>query len=220
MILSSHSDGSNLTGETTNRLSANDLYRLKREAPELFDNARHVLLLGCYSMTKAHHRSWRYDLFPNASLLAGFGLKAPSRFDNTSANFVRQVMGKAQELDQQLAQAGRALDPAYLDSAFRSLRAFTTGTYPGVVDYCYTMIEGQPGAFNRPCDETWKDLYSKKNQMRDYWSIDPQRPPRRDPPIGGGELRDFYNVLQSACLAQETDSEKNDWKNKIGRAHV
>ena len=43
------------------------------------------------------------------SVLAGFGLKAPSRFDNTSANFVRQVMGKAQELDKQLAQAGLVL---------------------------------------------------------------------------------------------------------------
>ncbi|WP_214679938.1 hypothetical protein, partial [Escherichia coli] len=90
VILSSHSDGSNLTGETSNRLSANEMVRLNQEEPELFGHARHVLLMGCYGMSRPHHEAWRHDLFPNASLLAGFGEKAPSRFDHTSAKFIRE----------------------------------------------------------------------------------------------------------------------------------
>lgn len=211
VILSSHSDGSNLTGETANRLSANDLYKLRLEEPSLFDSARHVLLMGCYNLTKPNHQAWRYDLFPNASLLAGFGLKAPSRFNNTSASFIRQVMGKAQELDVKLAESGKPLDPGYLTAAFKSLSSFTTSAHPGVVDYCYTMVEGQPGTFAHDCNSQWSELYQRKNVMRDYWSL---VSPREDPPSeGGGELRAFYNTLQAACPARETPSEMNDWKN-------
>jgi hypothetical protein len=211
MILSSHSDGSNLTGETANRLSSNDLYKLKQMEPALFDSARHVLLLGCYTMTKPNHHSWRYDIFPRASLLAGFGDKAPSRFDNTSANFIRQVLGKAQSLDQQMAASGRALDPAALAQAFRSLDAVTTGAHPGVIDYCYSMVEGQPGAWSHDCNQQWKDLYQKKAMMKPYWDL---TSPKEDPPTeAGGDLRVFYNMLQEACPAKDTPSERDDWKN-------
>jgi hypothetical protein len=206
VVFSSHADGSNLTGETTNRLSANELSRLKQEQPFLFDSARHVLLLGCYNMTKPNHRSWRYDLFPNASMLAGFGVKAPSRFDQKSSNFIRQTMGTADKLDREMAGAGRLLDARYLDKVFKSLNTFTTTNHPGVIDYCGAISEGQPETFTRDCDTQWADIYEKKRLLEDYWSL---IAPREDPPtVSGGALRTFYNALQAACPATETPSER------------
>jgi|GEM_PF-5213139 len=208
IIFSSHADGSNLTGETTNRLSSNELTRLKQEQPSLFDSPRHVLLLGCYNMTKPNHRSWRNDLFPKASMIAGFGIKAPSRFDQKSSNFIRQTMGTADRLDREMVLAGKPLDPQYLDGIFKSLNTFTTAKHPGVIDYCYSVTEGQPETFTRNCDVQWRDLYEKKGKMQAYWSL---TEPREDPPtVSGGDLRNFYNTLQAACPAEETPSERND----------
>lgn len=210
IVLSSHADGSNLTGETTNRLSSNELTRLKLEQPFLFDSARHVLLLGCYNMTKPNHRTWRHDLFPTASMLAGFGIKAPSRFDQKSALFIRQTMATADRLDREMLRNGRALDPRYLETTFKQLSSFTTTKHPGVIDYCTSIVEGQPDTFTRDCDTQWRDLRAKKDKMRPYWSLtDPQEDP---PSVGGGELRNFYNTLQAACPAKETASEKVEWR--------
>ncbi|MGZ3684194.1 MAG: hypothetical protein ACXVCI_10090, partial [Bdellovibrionota bacterium] len=211
VVLSSHSDGSNLTGETANRLSANDLYRLRQEAPSLFDNARNVLLLGCYNMTQPNHRAWRYDLFPRASMLAGFGIKAPSRFDDTSPNFIRQVMGRAQQLDSQTAALGHPLDPVNLQKAFTTLSTFTTAAHPGVVDYCYSIVEGQPNTWKRDCDTQWADLFKKSKVMQDYWSL--TSPVENPAPENDAKLRNFYNSLQEACPAIDTNSQKNDWQN-------
>ncbi len=207
-VISSHSDGSNLTGETANRLSANDLYHLKQEQPQLFDSARHVLLLGCYNLTKPNHKAWRHDLFPFASMLAGFGIRAPSRFDETSANFIRQMMSTAEKLDRQLIPAKNNLDPALVSSTFLGLNSFTTKDHPGLADYCGEIVEGQPGTWTHDCDEQWSDLYKKIDKMRPYWSL---RNPREDP-LDGGQMRNFYNTLQLACPAQEAKSERNDWK--------
>jgi hypothetical protein len=210
MILSSHSDGSNLTGETSLHLSANDLAHLREEQPAFFDNARHVLLLGCYNMTKPNHRAWRYDLFPHASMLAGFGIKAPSRYDDTSPNYIRQTMTRGQQLDERMAATGTPLDPGTLERAFKALDTFTTDAHPGVIDYCYSVVEGKPGTWTRDCDTQWKDLYQKKAMMHGYWSL---VDPREDPPtVSGGELRTFYNTLQGTCPAWEANSEKNDWQ--------
>lgn len=208
VIISSHSDGSNLTGETTNRLSANDLSRLKRENPEIFDNARHALLMGCYNLTKPNRQAWRYDLFPNASLLAGFGERAPSRYDSNSANYIRQVMGAAERLDEQLAATGEPLAPSTLNAAFRALSSFTTTSHPGVADYCYTIVEGQPGSWTRDCDTQWKDLYAKKSKLSAYWSL--VEPSENPPTEGGGDLRNFYNTLQAACPAKESRTQATD----------
>ncbi len=208
VVFSSHADGSNLTGETTNRLSSNELFRLKQEQPFLFENARHVLLLGCYNMTKPNHRSWRYDLFPNASMLAGFGVKAPSRFDQKSSNFIRQTLGTADRLDREMARKGRPLDAAYLDSFWQSLSSFTTAKHPGVIDYCGAISEGQPETYTRDCDTQWKDLREKRRLLEPYWSL---TEPLEDPPTAsGGELRNFYNTLQAACPASETPSERDE----------
>lgn len=210
VIFSSHSDGSNLTGETALRLSANDLARLRHEQPTLFDHARHVLLLGCYDMTKANHQAWRYDLFPTASMLAGFGIRAPSRYDNTSPNFIRQMMTRAQQLDERMVATGQPIDPDTLERAFMTLNTFTTEAHPGVVDYCYSVVEGRPGTWTRDCNTQWKDLYQKKDMMSGYWSlVDPDEDP---PSESGGELRTFYNTLQGACPAWEAKSEKDNWQ--------
>lgn len=211
IVFSSHADGSNLTGETTNRLTSNELARLKQEQPSLFDSPRHVLLLGCYNMTKPNHRTWRNDLFPKASMIAGFGVKAPSRFDQKSSNFIRQTMSTADRLDREMVSAGKPLDPRYLDGVFKSLNTFTTAKHPGVIDYCYAISEGQPETFTRDCDVQWRDLYQKKAKMQAYWSL---TEPKEDPPSeSGGDLRNFYNTLQAACPAEETPSERSDARN-------
>ena len=208
IVFSSHADGSNLTGETTNRLSSNELARLRQEQPSLFDSPRHVLLLGCYNMTKPHHLTWRNDLFPKASMIAGFGVKAPSRFDQKSSNFIRQTMSTADKLDREMIAAGKPLDPRYLDGIFQSLSSFTTAKHPGVVDYCYAVSEGQPETFTRNCDVQWHDLREKRAEMTPYWSL---TQPKEDPPSeSGGDLRDFYNLLQAACPAEETPGERDD----------
>jgi len=210
LLLSSHSDGSNLTGETSNRLSANELYQLKKEQPALFDSPRHVWLLGCYDMTRPHHQAWRNDLFPNASMIAGFGVKAPSRFDEKSSNYIRQTSAIADRLDREMAAKGKPLDPAYVGNLFKSLSTFTTEAHPGVVDYCYSVVEGQPGAWSHNCEDQWRELYATKDKMEDYISV---LAPREDPPsAGGGVLRAFYNTLQLACPAQEAKSERDHWQ--------
>jgi hypothetical protein len=217
-VISSHSDGSNLTGETNNRLSADDLARLKHESPELFDSPRHVLLLGCYNLTAPNHKVWRYDLFPGASMLAGFGLRAPSRLDPTSSDFIRQTLSTGRKLDGEMAKAGRPLDPAYVDSVFKSLKTFTTKDHPGVADYCFQMVEGQPDTFTHDCDKQWEDLFLQKKKLEDYWSLrDPYRDPTTD---GGGNLRAFYNALQGACPAEDAKSLPQEEKKLAERFRV
>lgn len=207
-VLSSHSDGSNLTGESANRLSANDLYALRQEQAELFESPRHVLLMGCYNLTKPNRQAWRYDLFPTASLLAGFGIQAPSRFDRKSSDFIREVLAKADELDAEMLARRAPLDPKELERAFLALASFTTERHPGVADYCYAVVEGRPETYERDCESQWKDVYEKKEKLRPYWSL--VEPAENPPSVGGGELRNFYNTLQAACPAEETASQRSD----------
>lgn len=203
LILSSHSDGSNLTGETTNRLSANDIGKLKADHPEIFD-ARHVMLMGCYNLTQPNHQVWRYNLFPKASMIAGFGFRAPSRYDPKSAKFITDQMTAAAKLDEQMLATGHALDPELVKATFKALASFTTDRHPGVVDYCYQVVEGKEGTWAHNCDEQWREIYEKKSTMLDYWSpLEPEKDPPQD---GGGDLRAYYNLLQMACPAKKVNN--------------
>ncbi|RZA00313.1 MAG: hypothetical protein EOP11_18460, partial [Proteobacteria bacterium] len=88
LIFSGHSDGANLTGESTVRLSAGEIDRLRGQEPQLFNAPRHVLLLGCYNLTETNRERWRNDVFPNASLIAGFGVQAPSRWRENAIKYI------------------------------------------------------------------------------------------------------------------------------------
>jgi hypothetical protein len=223
-VMSGHSDGSNLSGETSTRLSASDIMRLEHSSPNLFSDPRHVLLLGCYNMTKTNHARWRHQLFRNATLIAGFGMRAPSRYKKIAKDYISQVLNKADDLDQEMLAKGSALDKEYIISAFKALAA-VTGTQ-SVLDYCVNLFEGQEGASKIPCGKQWELLKLKYQEIvEQYLSL---TAPQREPPdeteasdeqkalaIREGPeaivddhdnplvLRAFYNMIQETCPAGE-----------------
>jgi hypothetical protein len=202
LVFSAHSDGTNLSGETSNRLSSSDITRLHNDHPELFSNPRHVLLLGCYNMTDTNHFRWRHGLFRNATLIGGFGVRAPSRYRKESADYIRQVLGTADKLDAELASRGSPLDKDYVKKVFKSLAA-VTGTQ-SVLDYCLQIIEGQPGAKALSCKEQWTTFLAQAKMIKaEYLDL---RNMQKDPPQedDNTELRTFYNTLQGTCPAKRS----------------
>jgi hypothetical protein len=222
IAFSSHSDGANLTGETSNRLSSSDLYHLKADHPEIFDSPRHVLLLGCYNLTDTNRAHWRYDLFRNASMLAGFGIRAPSRHDPLSARFIRDTMNTADDLDQKMVANDGPLSTGLLEKTFRALRSFTNKRYPGVVDYCGGLIEGIPGGGEESCHEQWQTFFKQDDEIEpDYLDL---KTLNKDPPAvdDGTGLRAFYTMLQNICPAYKDDtlSEREQASNERYRTSV
>jgi len=199
-ITSSHSDGINLTGETSIRLSSASITRLSKTTPKLFRDPRHVLLLGCYNMTETNHFRWRNALFPSASLIGGFGVKAPSRYREISQQYIEEILDAADELDRQNGDSGQVITKDYLDKVFRSL-ASVKGTSSAVIDYCRHIIEGKPGARNLSCEDQWNAFRGRSQEIQAEY-LDP-RNPTKDPSLGAdeGELRLFYNELQRLCRA-------------------
>jgi hypothetical protein len=215
LVFSAHSDGSNLSGETSNRLSSSDITRLHNDHPELFDNPRHVLLLGCYNMTDTNHFRWRHELFRNASLIAGFGVRAPSRYRKESADYIRQVLGTADQLDSKMAGQGSPLDKGYVQKVFKSLAA-VTGTQ-SVIEYCLQIIEGQPGSRSLSCKEQWVTFLAQVKMIKaDYLDL---RNMQKDPPHddSNSELRTFYNTLQGTCPAKDAPQIPRDQWQKAER---
>jgi hypothetical protein len=201
VAFSAHSDGWNLTGESANRLSGGDLEALTAEYPGLFQDTLHVLLLGCYNMTGINRPHWR-SLFPYASLMGGFGRKAPARTQPAALDFITDNLDLACALDQNIAATGRNLNPRTVESYFKSL-ASITGTN-SVVDYCYQIIEGQPGSDTLTCDEQWTTFLAQAEAVqKSYMDL---RDLKKDPPFADGptsELRLFYEALQSTCPAKD-----------------
>lgn len=212
LVFSAHSDGSNLSGETSNRLSSSAITRLDREFPDFFRQPRHVLLLGCYNMTETNHFRWRHELFTNASLIAGFGVRAPSRNNPASSAYIKEVLGAADALDGKMANSG-PLEASLVESVFKKLASVTNTQ--SVIDYCLQIIEGQPGARELSCDEQWKIFKAQADMFHaDYLDL---RNLKKDPPQEeeDNELRSFYNTLQNTCPAKNA---KNIPEKQKGRA--
>ena len=195
---SAHSDGWNLTGESANRLSGTEIESVLKENPKVFRHVQQVLLLGCYNMTGNNRQHWR-SLFPYATLMGGFGRKAPSRTREIAWKFISDL---ACALDEKMATEGRPLDPAFVREYFKKL-ASVRGT-ESVIDYCYQIVEGQPTP-PLSCDEQWTIFLAQAEQIQDqYLDLGSLK---KDPPAADSatsELRLFYNVLQGTCPANES----------------
>jgi hypothetical protein len=210
LIFSGHSDGANLTGESTVRLSSAEIDRLRAQEPQLFSRPRHVLLLGCYNLTETNHERWRNDVFPNASLIAGFGVQAPSRWRENAIKYIGQVLNTADALDDKMIAQNSPLDARFITTALRKLSA-VTGTQ-AVIDYCRNIVEGQPGASKISCEEQWTSMMHQAELVtKEYLDLSTATSePPEDP--NGGTLRTFYTQLQNTCPAAKNpeipDNEK------------
>jgi hypothetical protein len=201
LALSAHSDGANLSGESTLRLSATDIDRIQQSYPEIFSKPRHVLLLGCYNMTDTAYGRWRHGLFTGASMIAGFGVQAPSRWRESAIKYIGDTLNTADLLDDQMLAKNSPLDPNLISRAFRKFASITNTQ--SVIDYCMNIVEGQPGNARIPCDEQWDSLMHQakliNQEFLDLKSL------QSDPPedVNGGSLRTFLNQLQLTCPASE-----------------
>ena len=201
MVMSGHSDGANLSGESTLRLSATDIDRIQQSNPEIFSKPRHVLLLGCYNLTDTARGRWRFNLFPNASLVAGFGVQAPSRWRESAIKYIGDTLNTADSLDDQMLAKDGPLDPGLITRAFRKLASVTNTQ--SVIDYCLTLVEGQPGNARIPCDEQWDSfMHQSKLITKEFLDLNTLQ---SDPPedVNGGSLRTYLNQLQLTCPASE-----------------
>lgn len=214
VIISAHSNGSSLSGESSNRLSSSSISRLARDVPQLFKDPRHVLLLGCYNMTKIHHDRWRNSYFTNASLIGGFGKRAPLRTRPVSAKYIKDVLGAADELDKKLI-SNEDLDKNFLERVFKKLSS-VSDTY-SVIDYCKEIIEGKPDSFVLSCQEQWNDFKARSEIIQqEYLDL---RNPTSDPPtdVDGNDLRDFYTDAQVMCDAKDAPQIP---RNQVARAEA
>ncbi len=217
MVFSAHSNGSDLSGETSLRLSSSAITRLDKEFPDLFQEPRHVLLLGCYNMTETNYFRWRHELFTNASLIAGFGVRAPSRKNPASSNYIREVLNTADSLDGKLANSG-PLDPEFVESVFKKLASVTNTQ--SVIDYWTQIIEGQPNSRKLSCDEQWKTFRAQSQMFQaDYLDL---RNLQKDPPRDDrdSELRSFYNTVQALCPVGEAGFISETQKRQADRYRI
>ncbi|MGZ3695599.1 MAG: hypothetical protein ACXWQO_15925 [Bdellovibrionota bacterium] len=200
LAISAHADGWNFTGESANGLSWGDLDEVLQGNPTLARNIQNVLLLGCYNMTENNRPHWN-SLFPYASMIAGFGVKAPSRTQPVARTYITENLDTACRLDKLAAKAGQPLDPAYVEAQFKKLPSVTSTS--SVIDYCRQIIEGQPGSGNAlSCDEQWTTVLAQADAIQDtYLDLHnlKKNPPKFD--SASSELRIFYSALQGTCPA-------------------
>lgn len=209
--ISAHADGWNFTGESANRLSWGDLDEVLQRSPGVFRATQNVLLLGCYNMTENNRPHWN-SLFPYATMIAGFGVKAPSRTRAVAREYISQNLDLACKLDNEIGVTGRALDPSLIERAFKRLSS-VTGTQ-SVIDYCRQIIEGQPGAGNAlTCDEQWTTILAQAESIQDtYMDL---RSLKKNPPSfdsASSPLRIFYTALQNVCPAKNALQNKGQEK--------
>jgi hypothetical protein len=166
-------------------------------------------------MTDLAHARWRQRFFRNASLIAGFGVKAPSRYREASADFIRDTLRKADELDSRMRGKDAILDPKFVTQAFRALDS--VANTQSVIDYCHEIVEGQPGNNRLSCEQQWATLIARAKVIKaEYLSLSS---PSMDPPAEDGlnELREFYNLLQSTCPARESSRVPREEKENAER---
>lgn len=205
--VSAHSDGWNFTGETATSLSWADLDDMMKKNPKIFRNTRHVLLLGCYNMTDNNREHWT-SLFPYASMIAGFGVQAPSRSKPVARAYITETLGTACALDDKLAQYGQALNPAYVEQCFKNLAS--VASTQAVVDYCRQVVEGLPGSRSKlTCDEQWAAALPQAEDLQakylDFATMSAEAPDTDD---NSSVVKRFYTMLHGLCPASQASQLK------------
>jgi hypothetical protein len=194
-IISAHSDGATLNGETSYMLDQASLGKLKSLHPELFSDPRHVMLLGCYTTTETSSLMWR-ELFPSVTMIAGFDGRAPSRKVAASANFITEVLGTADRLDRENMRRNDPLSAKAVRDALKGLESVRITA--SAIDYCTHRVEGLPGS-KLNCDDQWITFTAMTQEIdRRFLNIEA---PEEDPPrqSDGTVLRSYYNKIQGMC---------------------
>ena len=191
MVISGHSNGTNLSGESGLMLNRNDFVDIQKKYPDM--SPRHLLLMGCYTATDQARKSWR-EGFPKASLIAGFDNIAPLRTRPASSAYIIETMATADRLDRE--QLANGIKPEkQIQEAFKALESFRQTN--ASLDYCHAVVDKRPPG-SEACDKQWQDFIPLVNQIHaDYFAS----PPKKDPPeqTQGTELRAFYTQLQRIC---------------------
>lgn len=63
---------------------------LSKKYREVFSKNRHVMLMGCHTGTLRSSDYWR-DVFPNATMFAGFEPKGPAGSSQASGDYITEV---------------------------------------------------------------------------------------------------------------------------------
>lgn len=197
-VASAHSSGVSLFGETGLALSSDELGLLKAKAPEAFQ-ARHVLLLGCYTGTNIANNYWQ-NMFPSATLITGFAKQAPTRHFPAAWKMIPEILNAADSLDDKIRRNGKDPVKAEVVAAIRRLQYLSMTS--ASVNYCghnISMIPDKKG----DCGQQWSDVSREIGQAHSiYMGMPPSRDPSRDT-SPGTELRELYNRLQSLCAPSE-----------------
>lgn len=204
LAISAHSQGTIYSGETSFDLENEEINALQTDYPELFENPEHVLLLGCYTMTKTN-RVRNREMFPNATLIAGFYRKAYSRKSPMDWKFIKEVIGMADETDKRTLNGDIPTEQEVRD-ALKALSSVTANHT--LIDYCTYQVEGIPET-KQSCEEEWREFLPVLDQFQDeYLSL---INPLKDPPkkTEGTALREFYNQAQNVCF-EKNNSEITD----------
>lgn len=193
LIISGHSNGSAIFGETDHVLTQKEIMKLRSDHPEAFLRARHVMLLGCYTTTEIARVSWR-EIFPNATLIAGFDGQSPGRYLKESRDFVTGVLGTADRLDKENFARSAPHTKEVVDKALRALESVRNTN--SAIDYCTYGIEGIAKR-KAKCDDQWLTYpYFRRDIEARFLGPDATEEPL---PGGQGPLRAFYTSLQQLC---------------------
>lgn len=212
LVISGHSGFDGFQGETNLTLTQNELNQLVGLTNNLFSETKHVLLMGCYSNTLSANKNWRTsDFFKNATLIGGFGGRAPLRNQSASSNYIKETLLTADKLDLKLIQAksSNQISPDLIKEFFQSLKSLQQ-TF-SAIDYCYVYMNRAP-VLVKDCFIQWKEfnaLYEKNfnNYIGDLSILPNENPPRikrnsRNNPTS--KLREYYNNVQAMCPRPES----------------
>lgn len=198
LIVSGHSGVDGFSGESSLNISMDAFQELSRASPNLFQDARHVLLMGCYSNTEISNQIWRNKgLFNNASLIGGFGGRAPLRTQPVSAKYIRETLRTADKLDR-MSLKNIKLSPKMIKSAFQSLKSVQL-TF-SAIDYCGQYMN-RASDNSLSCSVKWGELDARFETINNKYIGDLKFRPTDDPPlnVANSELRNFYNFIQGMC---------------------
>ena len=203
LVISGHSNGEKLFGESTYALNHKDLLEIKKRT-SLLPQIQHLLLLGCYTTTPMERNRWKTNFTPNLSLMAGFLGQSPSRYRKVGWDYIEQVMAKAQELDEALEAKQNAVTTDIVQRTFTSLSSFQNTSSPNL-DYCGIVVSKKD--FKESCKVQWELFRNKSIRIgKEYFDL---TNPTKEPPTdtSNSELREYYNMVQELCVL---DSE-NYW---------
>ncbi|MGZ3656163.1 MAG: hypothetical protein ACXVCS_11445 [Bdellovibrionota bacterium] len=205
LSISGHSTGNEIFGETSYKLSPEQVRGIVKTNPELVKSPHRIYLPGCYTLTQQEFDRWHDDLKARTdSLIVGYDDSGFSRRQTQDWAYIERVSDFANQLDRK-TQMGKVTE----NQIRKGLYALDgIQGYRGVaISYCGHYIAEK----TTDCGDQWEVLGNKSADLETRY-LSYEKVPEEEPPTdtSSSPLRSFYTLWQRICSAKSQYPDKGD----------